>query len=268
MPDFDRANAEPRNLVGDFTQALGFLTRIPVAERAEGAAERPDFRDSGWTFPVVGIVVGIGGGIVYALGTGLGLSPLLAAALAVTAGVVLTGAIHEDGLSDTVDGFGGGKSATAKLEIMRDHQIGAYGAIALVLSVLLRVTAITEFSHRGAWAVLGILIAAEAISRAAIVRMWHDLPAARVDGLSKDTGSPDGRATMTTLAVAAVIVAVTAIPAAGFWAALIAAAGTAAVVFVFTGICRNQIGGQTGDTLGAVQQVALVSFLILIAVFT
>lgn len=268
MPDSDRANPDPQSGLSDFTQALGFLTRIPVAGRDADAAQRPDFRSSAWTFPVVGLVVGLIGGVVYALGTGLGLSPLLAAALAVTATVLLTGAIHEDGLSDTVDGFGGGKTATAKLEIMRDHQIGAYGAIALVLSVLLRVAAITEISHLGAWAVVGVLIAAEAVSRAAIVRMWHDLPAARVDGLSKDTGSPDGRATMTALAVGVIIAAVTAIPSAGFWAALIAAAGTAAVVFVFTGICRNQIGGQTGDTLGAVQQVSVVSFLVLIAVFT
>jgi len=268
MSDSDRANPDPRSGLSDFTQALGFLTRIPIATQEEGAAERPDFRASAWTFPVVGIVVGLAGGIVYALATALGLSPLLAGALAVTATVLITGAMHEDGLADTVDGFGGGKTSTAKLEIMRDHQIGAYGAIALVLSVLLRVAAIAEVSQRGAWAVLGILIAAEAISRAAIVRMWHDLPAARVDGLSKDTGSPDGRATMTALAVAVIIVAVTGIPAAGFWAALIAAAGTAAAAFVFTAICRNQIGGQTGDTLGAVQQVAAVTFLILIAVFS
>lgn len=268
MPDTDRAHPEPRTGISDFTQALGFLTRIPIADRTEGATEPPDFRSSAWTFPVVGIVVGLGGGLVYVLATGLGLSPLLAGALSVTATVLLTGAIHEDGLSDTVDGFGGGKTATAKLEIMRDHHIGAYGAIALVLSVLLRVAAITEVSQRGAWAVLGLLIAAEAISRAAIVRLWHDLPAARVDGLSKDTGSPDGRATMTALAVAVVIVAVAGIAAAGFFATLIAAAGTAAAVFVFTGICRNQIGGQTGDTLGAVQQVAVVTFLTLVAVFT
>lgn len=267
MPGSDRANSEMRTGLGDLTQALGFLTRIPVVDRDANAAERPDFRSSAWTFPVVGIVVGLGGGIVYALSAALGLAPLLAAALAVTGTVLLTGAIHEDGLSDTVDGFGGGKTSTAKLEIMRDHHIGAYGAIALVLSMLLRVTAIVEISQRGAWAVLGVLIAAEAISRAGIVRMWHDLPAARIDGLSKDTGSPDGRATMTALAVAVVVVAATAIPAAGFWAALVAAAGTAAAVFVFTGICRNQIGGQTGDTLGAVQQVAVVTFLILIAMF-
>lgn len=268
MPDSDRANPDARTGLSDFTQALGFLTRIPIAARDEAAATRPDFRGSAWTFPVVGVVVGVGSGIIYALATGLGLSSLLAAALAVTAGVMLTGAIHEDGLSDTVDGFGGGKTATAKLEIMRDHHIGAYGAIALVLSLLLRVAAITDVSPRGAWAVFGLLIAAEAISRAAIVRMWHDLPAARLDGLSKDTGSPDGRATMTALAAAAIIVAVTAIPAAGFWAALIAAAGTAAAAFVFIAICRNQIGGQTGDTLGAVQQVTVVTFLVLVAVFS
>lgn len=267
MPNSDRVNPDLRRGVSDFTQALGFLTQIPLADR-DGAAERPDFRSTAWTFPIVGVVVGLGGGIVYALATGVGLAPMLSAALAVTATVTLTGAIHEDGLSDTADGFGGGKTATAKLEIMRDHRIGAYGAIALVLSILLRVAAIEAVAFRGAGAVLLILVAAEAISRAGLVKMWHDLPAARLDGLSKDTGSPDDRATMTTLGVAVAIVAVTTIPAAGFWAALVASAGTAAAVLVFTGICRNQIGGQTGDTLGAVQQVAVLSFLILIAVFT
>ena len=268
MANTDPVNLDLRRGVADFTKALGFLTQIPLADREEGAAVRPDFRSAAWTFPVVGVVVGLGGGIVYALAIGVGLAPMLAAALAVTATVLLTGAIHEDGLGDTVDGFGGGKTSTAKLEIMRDPKIGVYGATALVLSILLRVTAIEAFAARGAVAVLLILIAAESISRAGLVKMWHDLPAARVDGLSKDTGSPDGRATTMALGVAAVIVALTSIPAAGIWAALVASAATAAAVLIFTGICRNQIGGQTGDTLGAVQQVAVVTFLVMIAVFT
>lgn len=265
MSNSDPANADLRRGVTDFTQALAFLTRIPLAGRAAG---RPDFHDSAWTFPVVGVVVGLGGGIVFALATSVGLTPLLAAALAVTATILLTGAIHEDGLADTVDGFGGGKSATEKLEIMRDNRIGVYGATALVLSILIRVAAITALAELGGLQVLLILVAAEAISRAGLVKMWTDLPAARPDGLSKDTGSPEGRATMIALVVAAVIVVVTSIPAAGFWAAVVASAATAAAVLVFTGICRNQIGGQTGDTLGAVQQVAGVTFLVFIAVFT
>jgi adenosylcobinamide-GDP ribazoletransferase len=265
MSNTDPANMDLRRGVNDFTQALAFLTRIPVADRSAG---RPDFHDSAWTFPVVGVVVGLGGGMVYALAAGVGAPPLLAAALAVTATVLLTGAIHEDGLADTTDGFGGGNTATEKLEIMRDNRIGVYGATALVLSILLRVAAITAFAKLGPFRVLLILVAAEAISRAGLVKMWTDLPAARPDGLSKDTGSPDSRATMIALVVAAVIVVVTSIPAAGFWATLVALAATAAAVLVFTSICRNQIGGQTGDTLGALQQVAGVTFLVFIAVFT
>jgi adenosylcobinamide-GDP ribazoletransferase len=265
MSNTDPANADLRRGVSDLTQALAFLTRIPLADRAAG---RPDFHDSAWTFPVVGAVVGLGGGIVYALAAGVGLAPLLAAALAVTATILLTGAIHEDGLADTADGFGGGNTATEKLEIMRDNRIGVYGATALILSILLRVAAIAALAELGAFQVLLILVAAEAISRAGLVKLWTDLPSARLDGLSKDTGSPDSRATMIALVVAVVIVVVTSIPAAGFWAALVASAATAAAVLVFTGICRNQIGGQTGDTLGAVQQVAGVTFLVIIAVFT
>ena len=90
---------------------------------------------SSWTFPVVGAGVGALGALVYWLADRLGLDPILSAILAVAATLLLTGCLHEDGLADTADGFGASVSRERKLDIMRDSEIGTYGASALILSL-------------------------------------------------------------------------------------------------------------------------------------
>ena len=99
-----------------------------------------------WAFPIAGIVVGLIGAVVYLFGLPNGLPPWPAAALSVAATMVITGCLHEDGLADTADGFGGGRTRELKLEIMRDSRIGAYGVCALVLSILLRVSALASLA--------------------------------------------------------------------------------------------------------------------------
>ncbi|RUW16548.1 adenosylcobinamide-GDP ribazoletransferase, partial [Mesorhizobium sp. M4B.F.Ca.ET.013.02.1.1] len=103
-----------------------------------------------------------------------------------------TGCLHEDGLSDVADGFGGGKSRGGKLEIMRDSRIGAYGASALALSLLIRWSAISEFADPTQ--ALLALIAAHAASRGLLGAFMHLLPPARSDGLSAGAGSVSAEA--------------------------------------------------------------------------
>ncbi|HAA92177.1 MAG TPA: hypothetical protein DCE33_07005, partial [Rhodospirillaceae bacterium] len=137
--EFEDALALDRRL-GDFLLSLGFFTRLPVPMDEETAA-RP-LSDAAWAFPVIGTIIGIVGGLIAALAAGL---PALAAGLiAIGAMACLSGALHEDGLADCADGLWSGESAEARLAIMRDSRIGAFGVIALVIFIGLKASAIAQ----------------------------------------------------------------------------------------------------------------------------
>src|ERR1700691_5165200 len=166
--------------------SLIFCTRLPLLRAspiAGGAIAK-----AAWAFPFAGLVVGLTGAIVYALAHKFGLPPWPGAALAVTATVLATGALHEDGLADTADGFGGGKTREQKLAIMRDSHIGVYGVCALALSLLLRVAALASLpnAHLVVWA----LIASHAAARATLPALMFLLPPARRGGLAFVAGQP------------------------------------------------------------------------------
>jgi adenosylcobinamide-GDP ribazoletransferase len=251
--------------IAEFGTAMAFLTRLPVGPDVD---RPPSLAEAAWAFPLVGAVVGAIAGLAVVLAYALGLPSLLAATLGVLTAVLVTGAMHEDGLADTVDGFGGGETATDKLAIMRDGRIGTYGALALIFSIGIRIGALAwaiPFSRLGAFV---LLVASEATSRAAMVRMWHDTPPARSDGLSYEAGRPVERLSVLALAIAAVLCAVSILfPVITFWSALAGFAGSLAAALVFAQMCRTEIGGQTGDTLGAAQQISVAVFLLLAVAF-
>jgi hypothetical protein len=116
--------ADPRAIRADVLACLAFYTRFPV--NAGDPAGR-SFAAAQWAAPVAGLAVALCGAAVYALASLLALPAQLAALLAVAATMLASGALHEDGLSDTLDGFGGGRTRERKLEIMRDSRIGSYG---------------------------------------------------------------------------------------------------------------------------------------------
>lgn len=234
-----------------------FLTRLPVG----WSGDFPDSmqgRSQAW-FPLVGALVGIVGGIVLAAVWWLSLPPIIAALFAVAAQMLLTGALHEDGLADVADGFGGGATRERKLEIMRDSQVGSYGVLALVLSVGLRTTAIAALvaPPHGPATAFAALVVAGAASRAAILPVASLLPPARRDGVAATSGGP----TPTRLAAALGATALLALIALGPGAALTALTAAAAAVIVLALIARHQVGGYTGDVFGAVQQVAEIAAL-------
>jgi adenosylcobinamide-GDP ribazoletransferase len=233
---------QPLFEAGDIGAALSLLTRIPAPGSPRGAR-------AAWAWPLAGAVVALGAALAGWLALSLGALPGVAAALALAAAMLLTGALHEDGLADSADGLLGGGSRERRLEIMKDSRIGSFGTLALVVVTLVRWSALAALF--AADHVLGPLLAAAVLSRAALPVTMIALPLARAHGLSAATGRPPRAAALAGLALAAVL----AVLAAG-WLALpcIAAAGIAAVAVGL--VARARIGGQTGDVLGAAQQLA------------
>jgi adenosylcobinamide-GDP ribazoletransferase len=267
MDSRDPLRSQFDDVIDDLRSSIAFMTRLPAGWFGPARTERPDFRRAARVFPVVGGLVGLIGGVILIVAARLGEPLLVAAGLAVAVTMLVTGGLHEDGLADTVDGFGGGNTAARKLEIMDDSRIGAFGAAALVFSILFRVGALATLAAGGASHAALALVAAEAVSRAASVRLWHHLPAVRLSGLAHDTGTPDQNAMLIALAIAGAIVVITVVPTLGLAAAVVGCLCAAAATYGFTRLSAQAIGGRTGDTLGACQQIAAVAFLIGVAVF-
>ncbi|MFX0545575.1 adenosylcobinamide-GDP ribazoletransferase [Roseovarius sp. S1116L3] len=240
---------------GDFHAAMALLTRLPLPDaptRGAGAV---------WAYPLVGALVGLIAGLIGLIAHWCGLPSALAALAALAAQVIVTGAMHEDGLADTVDGFWGGWAPARRLEIMKDSHIGVFGVIALILSLGARWAALwLLFQLDGGWA-LAAIVTAGAVSRAAIPAMMWALPHARDAGLSHGTGRPDARLCGAAAGIAALIALVLV-----GWSAFFALIWAALVTFALAWIARDKIGGQTGDTLGAVQQLAEIAVLLSILV--
>jgi len=242
----------------EFFAALTFLTRLPLG-RAPAEAPLLSLADTSWAFPVVGVAIGAIGGIAYMIASALALPALAAALIAVTATALVTGALHEDGLADTVDGFGGGASREAKLEIMRDSRIGTFGVLALIVSIGLRAVAIADIGTR--WHVFLALIAAHALARGVLPWMAMSVPYARKDGLAANAGRPDaGIAAIA--AVVAVAIALLVLP----WISALGAALLAGLSGLgMARLAQRQIGGQTGDVLGAFEQIGEIVVLLVAA---
>jgi len=246
-------NSETRDFFGELALACTLLTRIPMPMQ-DGVR---DMSRSAWAWPLVGLLTGALSALGAVMALALGLSAPLAAGVALGVGVVVTGAMHEDGLADTADGFWGGQTRARRLEIMRDSRIGTYGVLALVFSVLIRWAALSVLVDAG-WIWIPLLVAGTA-SRAAMVVAMHLLANARSYGLSHGTGRPDRATTLVAVGLAGAV----ALVLTGY-AAFAIALVTATVLACAIEISRRKIGGQTGDTLGATQQICECAVLLML----
>jgi adenosylcobinamide-GDP ribazoletransferase len=246
-----------RERLAELAAAFALLTRLPVHRLALPRITVPS--EAVWAYPVVGAAVGAIGGAVYWFTHWLSCPPALAALCALAAMIIATGALHEDGLADFADGLAG-DTKERSLSIMRDHQIGTYGVIALMLSLAIRATAIALIAEPRA--VMAALIAAGAASRLSAVLIMAALPPTRRDGMSASIGSPSAGLAATALAVTLVI-AWLLLPF-GVALLLIVSAIVSAVVIGRVALIR--LGGQTGDVLGASSQICECLALILLVV--
>ena len=240
----------------DLRTAVAFLTRLPMPHPA--GPMPVNFARAHRMFPFVGAAIG---GAVSLVSLGLraiGVPDLAAAALALGASAILTGALHEDGLADVADGFGGGRDVVAKLEIMRDSRLGTYGALILMVSFVAKVSALAMISDA---ALVPSLIAAHALARGVLPAMSMSLAYARKDGLAANAGKPD-LATAAIAAAFALGIALLALPAGS---ALCTALAACISAIGMAWLAQRQIGGQTGDVLGGAEQVAETAILVLLA---
>ncbi|MBC6437522.1 MAG: adenosylcobinamide-GDP ribazoletransferase [Rhodobacteraceae bacterium] len=238
---------------GDIGHALRLLTRLPMP----GGGTPGRGGRAAWAWPLAGLVVGGCGVLLLSLALWLGVPTGCAAALALTGMIMATGALHEDGLADSADGLWGGGTVARRLEIMRDSRVGSYGVLALGLSLLARWSLITSLADSAPLA----LIAAAMPSRAAMAGVMALLPPARDQGLSHRTGRPPRFTVLLALGAACAGAVVLSGLSAGLTATLVACGAAGAVA----ALANAKIGGQTGDILGASQQMAEIAALAALA---
>jgi len=248
-----------RGILIDLKIGISLLTRLPLAPKVP--LGDGDVARASWTFPVAGFLVGLAGGVTYWLANRLHIQPEPAVALALVVTALFTGAMHEDGLADMADGLGG-KSPEQRLQIMRDSRIGTFGASALVLSFLLRWAALGEIGEIADIRTLVIaLIVAHTVSRAVLPAFMYLVPPARAEGLSTSAGRPPGQSVAIALALGILCL----LFAFGPKLAMIALLMLALAALLLARVAVRQIGGQTGDVLGALQQIGEATLLVIAA---
>lgn len=238
-----------RRLPADTLRTLAFFTRLPV--QAPGGAF--ELAEAAGAWPLAGLLASVLPAALLLACRAVHIPPLVVALLAVGTLAAIGGGLHEDGLADCADGLGGGRTSADKLAIMRDSRIGAYGALALMMSVTLRAAALAALAERppaAAVALLGVAV----LSRAVALSHWGATEAARRDGLAVAAGRPAGAALSIGIGTGAL--AALALFAAFKSAALLGLVLAIAAVALFSDLCRKAIGGHTGDTIGAAQQIA------------
>ncbi len=268
MRDDDRTRSDPffpgAGYLYEIAACLRFFTRLAVPPLPDEPApyDAPDFTTVPRVLPLAGLLLALPAALTLVLAWELRLGPFVASALALAVLALITGAMHEDGLADVADGFGGGRTLMRRLEIMGDSRIGAFGGTALVLAFSLRLGALATLLDRsGALAALALLLVA-AVSRSAALVPLVLLDPAKPGGAGASVGRPTG-ATLGIAAGLCVLLGLIAwaigLPILGIVLMLLLAPAAA---YGLTRLARRQIGGQTGDVIGASQQVAEIAGLI------
>lgn len=245
-----------QNLIADLRIGLSLCTRLPFGP-SEPVGEG-DVARASWTFPIAGLVVGLAAAFVYWLAVRLNAAPQPAAALALAATMLITGAMHEDGLADTADGLGG-KTREQKLDVMRDSRIGTFGACALAVSLMLRWSTIADIAEPHF--VAAALIAAHVGARACLPAFMQLVPAARQDGLSSGAGRPPASSVIAALILSVICL----LFALGVTGTVVALLMLVVAALMLAQLATRQFGGQTGDVLGAMEQVGEAVILLVAA---
>jgi adenosylcobinamide-GDP ribazoletransferase len=269
MPQGDAA-ATPRKpglaarCVSDLSAMLRFYSRLPVPDwpwERDGHA-MPDFARTVWAIPLAGAIIGAVGAAVGAGALALGMSDILVACFVIATLVIITGCFHEDGLADCADGLWGGMTPARRLEIMKDSRIGSYGGAALILSLVLRIFALSELFRLLEGQALWFVIAIAAASRTLALMPTQLLEPATAHGLGAKAQMAGGRACGFALILAFTLLATLAAAHDLLIGLAFTASATGLVLWYVIATARTKIGGYTGDLLGASQQLTEITLML------
>lgn len=234
-----------------FFIAMGFLTRLRIPSWIDIDTE--SLNQASRYFGVVGLIVGGICASVFAI-TAFWLPVSIAIVLSMITSVVITGGFHEDGLADTADGFGGAWSAAEKLNIMKDPRLGSYGALALVFALLFKWQLLTEIALFDPNRVMIAFIIAHCLSRVLAASLIFSEKYVRDEKESKVKLLAQFQSVNELLIL--LLTAVLALFFLDLWQAMVLVLSLLMVRILLVAFFRGQIGGYTGDTLGAAQQVS------------
>ena len=247
-------------LLADVKSCLSFWSRAPISS----AAPLPPFRSAVRALPLAALAIVAPAALTLYLAVVCGVSHLLAALLAIAVLAATTGALHEDGLADCADALAA-STPDRRLDIMKDSRNGTFGTLALIFSVGLRAAALAALAHTSlTLACLG-LFAAAAVSRVASLTPLALLPPARDVGLGHDAGPPEKDALRVAIVGAILCATLPLLAGAGAGITVFAAIAAAGAGFFASAQARRKLGGQTGDVAGAAQQLAEISYLVILS---
>lgn len=265
-PRLDNAKGFLTELLAELLACLRFCTRLPIPAFAfEKAPHDMPAGTYARMLPIAGLAIGIIAAIVLWIAAKLGLPPSLAALAGIAALVILTGALHEDGLADFADATGGA-TPEARLAIMKDSRIGTFGALALILSLLARIFSVAVIAAHGLCLVCWVLVATAAISRCLMLLALYLLPPARTEGAGFSAAAPSEPVLATAGLIAFVLGLSPLLAGAGFFRVIFAMIFAAAAAYGISVLARRLFHGQTGDVAGATQQAAEVAAYLVYAV--
>ncbi|NSY06706.1 adenosylcobinamide-GDP ribazoletransferase [Agrobacterium tumefaciens] len=257
------------DFITDVMHSVAFLSRLPVPSRFFGEGDGPSMRRTARAFPAAGLLIALPAAVLVVALAKFDASPQLTGWLAIAVTALITGALHEDGLADMADGFGSGKDKPKTLEIMKDSRIGSYGTIAMVLSFALRATALASLIETlPAKTAAACLIAALVVSRALMVWHWQSLPAAKTSGIAAGAGQPGESERNIALATGLLLLVLFTLHALPFVSIVVVLAAACLATVLFGRLCVSKIGGHTGDTIGASQQITEIVTLVALALAT
>lgn len=240
-----------------FLTAVMFLTRIPVPRTLPYSPAL--LNGSSRYFPLVGLLVGLVAALVYQIATLLW-TPALALVLSMVATLLLTGAFHEDGLADTFDGLGGSHERERALAIMKDSRIGTYGSVGLGLALAVKFLALVSLDSAGL--VVPALLVGHCWSRLLAISYLADLSYARdEEGKSKPLSTRIGSRGLRF----ALLSALPLVLLISLWQAICVALVLLGWRAWFGRKMKQRLGGYTGDTLGAAQQIAELTIYLALA---
>lgn len=246
---------ELRDYFADILRSIAFLSRISVPSRVfaghDGSLSR-----TVRAFPAAGVLILVPSALALVLLMHLGADPMVAAIVALAIQTMTTGALHEDGLADSADGLFGGRDRDHALEIMKDSRIGSYGTVALILGFGLRAAAIAAIARDVPPAAAGAcLLAVGSLSRMMMVWHWSSLPSARSKGIAANAGMPEKSAFRMAVLAGTALFAILLWPFTSLTAIALALGLASVAAAGFTAHVSGKLGGHTGDTIGATQQI-------------